>query len=113
MTTTKTKRLVESAIMVALAAVLSLIKIWKMPLEGSVTLLSMLPICLLSIRYGVKWGLFVSAFYSVVQIALDLSSLMTWGMTVRIYPQYRRGQQIDRDLPPWRNGYILQKQVVK
>lgn len=85
MTTTKTKRLVESALMVALAAVLSLIKIWKMPLEGSVTLLSMLPICLLSIRYGVKWGLFVSAFYSVVQIALDLASLMSWGMTVRIW----------------------------
>ena len=85
MTTTNTKRLVESALMVALASVLSLIKIWKMPLEGSVTLLSMLPICLLSIRYGIKWGLFVSAFYSVVQIGLDLASLMSWGMTARIW----------------------------
>lgn len=85
MTKTNTKRLVESALMVALAAVLSLIKIWKMPLEGSVTLLSMLPICLISIRHGVKWGLFVSCFYSVVQIALDLSSLMSWGMTATIW----------------------------
>ena len=85
MTKTNTKRLVESAIMLALAAVLSLIKIWKMPLEGSVTLLSMLPICLISIRYGVKWGMFVSTIYSVLQVALDMSSLMTWGMTARIW----------------------------
>ena len=85
MTKTNTKRLVESALMITLATVLSLIKIWKMPLGGSVTLLSMLPICLVSIRYGIKWGLFVSFFYSAVQIAVDLGSLMSWGMTATIW----------------------------
>ena len=56
-----------------------------MPLGGSVTLLSMLPIVLLSIKYGPKWGLFSAFFYSLVQIALDLSQLMSWGMTLKIW----------------------------
>jgi thiamine transporter len=75
------KRLVTSSMLIALAAVLSLIKIWQMPLGGSITLLSMLPICVISIKYGIKWGLFAAFVYSLVQIALDLGSLMSWGMT--------------------------------
>ncbi|MDR0992579.1 MAG: energy-coupled thiamine transporter ThiT [Ruminococcus sp.] len=77
----KTKRLVTSSMLIALAAVLSLVKIWQMPLGGSITLLSMLPICVISIKYGVRWGLFAAFVYSLVQIALDFGSLMSWGMT--------------------------------
>ena len=48
MTNTKSRTnlhiLVESAIMIALATVLSLVKLWEMPLGGSITLLSMLPV---------------------------------------------------------------------
>lgn len=77
-----TQRMVVTAVMLALAAVLSLIKIWKMPLGGSVTLLSMLPVAMLSIEYGPKWG-FASAFlYSLIQIALDFGEIMSWGLTV-------------------------------
>lgn len=79
------KRLVTSAVMLSLAMVLSMIKVWKMPLGGSVTLLSMLPVCILSIKYGVKWGLFSAFVYGVMQMFLDLGSLMSWGMTVRIW----------------------------
>ena len=43
-TITKTKKLTESSLLIAMATVLSLIKIWNMPWGGSVTLLSMLPI---------------------------------------------------------------------
>lgn len=81
----KTKRLVVSAVMIGLASVLSLIKVWKMPLGGSITLLSMLPVCMLSIKYGVKWGLFSAFVYSLVQIGLDLAELMAWGMTLKIW----------------------------
>jgi thiamine transporter len=81
----KTKRLVVSAVMIGLAAVLSMIKVWKMPLGGSITLLSMLPICMLSIKYGVKWGLFSAFVYALVQIGLDLAELMSWGMTFKIW----------------------------
>lgn len=82
---TSTRKLVLTAIMIALATVLSLIKVWQMPLGGSVTLLSMLPIAVLSIKYGTKWGLFSAFVYSLAQIGTDLSSLMSWGMTLKIW----------------------------
>jgi thiamine transporter len=74
-------RLVTSAILIALAAVLSNVKVFRLPLGGSITLLSMLPICLLSLRYGVKWGLVCAFLYSVVQLAFGLADVMTWGLT--------------------------------
>ena len=54
----KTRVLVECALMVAIGTVLANIKIFTMPNGGSVTLLSMLPFVLVSFRHGVKWGLF-------------------------------------------------------
>ena len=60
---TKTPNLVRAAILVALAVALSFAKLWKMPLGGSVTLGSMLPIMLLSLALGVKWGLAGSAVF--------------------------------------------------
>ena len=41
---TRTGRLVTSAVLLALATVLSLIRVYKLPLGGSITLLSMLPV---------------------------------------------------------------------
>lgn len=77
----KTRRMVITAIMLAVAAVLSMIKVVQMPLGGSVTLLSMLPIALVSIMYGKRWG-FVTAFlYSLIQLFLDLGAVMGWGLS--------------------------------
>ena len=76
-------KLTLSAIFVALATVLSLIKVIKMPLGGSVTLLSMLPIVMISVMLGLKWG-FGSAFvYSLIQLILGiaLDGLLGWGLT--------------------------------
>ena len=72
-----------SAIFVALATALSLIKIFKMPLGGSVTLLSMLPIVMLSCMLGVKWGLGGAFAYSLLQLFLGiaLDGLLGWGLT--------------------------------
>lgn len=81
MQNTNTQRLVTTAVLVALAAVLSMIKIIELPLGGSITLLSMLPIVMLSIKYGTKWGLFAAFFYSLVQLGLDFGKLMSWGLT--------------------------------
>jgi len=80
-----TKKLVTSAVMLALASVLSTIKIFQMPLGGSITLLSMLPVVLLSIKYGTKWGLFSAFAYSLIQFALDFPSLMGYGYTAFIW----------------------------
>ncbi|MDR0903816.1 MAG: energy-coupled thiamine transporter ThiT [Ruminococcus sp.] len=78
-------RLVTSAILIALAAVLSNIKLMTLPLGGSITLLSMLPICLLSLKYSVKWGLVCAFLYSLTQIMFDLGSIMTWGLTLKTW----------------------------
>ena len=51
-----TKKLAACAVMVALGAVLSMIKVLQMPFGGSITLLSMLPCAMISIMYGLKSG---------------------------------------------------------
>ena len=66
----KTRVLVECALMVAIGTVLANIKIFTMPNGGSVTLLSMLPFVLVSFRHGVKWGLFTGLVNGCLQMLL-------------------------------------------
>ena len=77
----KLKKLTLSAMMIALSAVLSMIKVYQLPVGGSITLLSMLPVASVAICYGTKSGLITSLLYACVQIALDLGALMGYGMT--------------------------------
>lgn len=78
----KTNVLVEGAIMIALATVLSFIRVVKLPWGGSITLLSMLPIVLFSIRRGIKAGLTVSFLFSLVQFIQGImDGLFGWGLT--------------------------------
>ena len=72
---TKTRKLVESAIMIALATVLSLLKLADLPYGGSVTLASMLPIALIAYRNGLGWGLGSGLAYGVLQQLLGLKTL--------------------------------------
>lgn len=80
-TSTNVKRLVLTAVLIGLGTALSLVKILQMPLGGSVTLLSMLPIALISIEYGVGWGLTGAFIYSLIQMALDLAAVLSWGLS--------------------------------
>ncbi|MDE7192495.1 MAG: energy-coupled thiamine transporter ThiT [Oscillospiraceae bacterium] len=75
--------MVEGGIMVALAFVLSLVTIYKLPWGGSVTLLSMLPIIVFSIRNGAANGLACSFVYSLTQLVYGLAvdGLLGWGLT--------------------------------
>jgi len=70
-------------IFVALATALSFIKIYKLPLGGSVTLFSMLPIIMLSFMLGKKWGLSAAFCYSVLQLfcGIAFDGLLGWGLT--------------------------------
>ena len=71
--TNKTKRLTESAMLIAIAVVLELagrMVIPPMPFGGQLTLCAMLPIVLISYRHGVKWGLVAGFAYALVQMAL-------------------------------------------
>ena len=73
------RTMVTCAILIAMGTVLSLFKIWEMPLGGSVTPLSMLPICLAGLMFGVKWGFGTAFVYSVLQLLT--SSVFAWGLT--------------------------------
>lgn len=78
----KTSVLVEGAVMVALATVLSYIRVFHLPWGGSVTLLSMLPIAIYSIRHGVKNGLFASFLFALIQFGQGaIDGLFAWGLT--------------------------------
>ena len=68
MSKNKTKILVEGAVMVALATVLSYVRVYRLPWGGSITLLSMLPIVLFSIRRGLGAGLTVSFVFSFISL---------------------------------------------
>lgn len=72
-----------SAIFIALSSVLSLIKIYNLPLGGSVTLFSMLPIIMLSVMLGKKWGMLSAFCYALVQLGfgIALDGVLGWGLT--------------------------------
>ncbi len=72
--------LVESAMLLTLGVVLELVSkfvIPEMPFGGQLTLVSMLPMVLISYRYGVRWGLFSGLVYSLLQMAIGVKTF-TW-----------------------------------
>ncbi len=73
---TRSIRLTESAIMLAFATVLSLVKIVDLPYGGSITACSMLPVILIAYRYGTAWGLFTATAFSLLQLVTGMNSVM-------------------------------------
>lgn len=65
------KQLVFCAMAVALGTVLSNIKLFHFPTGGSITLLSMLVICLPGYFYGLGAGLMTGLAYGVLQLLID------------------------------------------
>ncbi len=68
-------RLVESALLLAVATVLSMVPILSLPYGGSITACSALPILLVAYRHGTPWGLFTGFAYSLLQLLLGLNNL--------------------------------------
>ncbi len=60
--------LCQCGIFIALATILSFLPVYQMPMGGSVTLASMLPILLIGIMFGYKWGLGTSVVYMTIQL---------------------------------------------
>lgn len=76
--TNKTKRITESAMLLAVAIVLELVSkmfIPEMPFGGQITLVSMLPIVLISYRHGVKWGLVAGVAYALLEMAIGAKTV--------------------------------------
>ena len=72
------KKLVLSAMMIAIGTVLSLDMfkfggIWAF--GGGVTFCSMLPLVIVSYAYGCKWGVFTAFVYSVLQALLGVDNI--------------------------------------
>ena len=84
--TNNTTRLTESAMLIAIGVVLELVGrtvIPPMPFGGQLTLVSMLPVVLISYRYGVRWGITTGFGYALVQMALGASTV-----TAAFQPDY-------------------------
>ena len=64
-------QIVCSAAAIALATVTSMIKLFHMPMGGSVTLLSMLFIVLIGYWYGPKVGITAAVAYGLIQFVLE------------------------------------------
>ena len=75
----RARALTECAVMLALAVALSYVKLFSLPFDGSITLCSMLPLCLISIRWGLGWGLGAGFAYSWFQILQG--GVFAWGLT--------------------------------
>ncbi len=65
------KQLSFSAMAIALAMVTSMLKLWDMPMGGSVTLFSMLFITLIGNWYGFGVGLTTAIAYGILQLVID------------------------------------------
>ena len=102
----KTKRLTESAMLIAIAVVLELagkMLIPPMPFGGQLTLCAMLPIVLISYRHGVRWGLTSGFGYALVQMALGAGTV-----TAAFQPGYfGDGTMVGRALIMCLMDYIL------
>ena len=75
---TKTKRLTESAMLLAVAIILELLSktfIPEMTFGGQLTIVSMLPVVLISYRHGVKWGFVASFAYALIEMVIGASTI--------------------------------------
>lgn len=70
-----TRVLIECALMIALATVLSEVKI-DLPMGGGVTVFSMVPIAMAACRHGSRWGMLTAFAYSVLQMFMGLSNVL-------------------------------------
>ncbi len=75
----KLQKLVVSAMLIALSTALSFVKVWEMPLGGSVTLLSMVPVCLISFLYGVPYAILPCVVYGAIQMLVG--GIFSWGLS--------------------------------
>lgn len=66
-----TRRLTETAVMIALATALSYFSVGNLPFGGSITAFSQVPIIVIGYRYGVKWGALTGVIHGILQMLLQ------------------------------------------
>lgn len=73
-----TKRLVISAVFIAVSIVLNELTPIKFPFGGSVTVFSMVPLALLGWTYGIKWGLTCGAVMGTLDMLIGGLQNFSW-----------------------------------
>lgn len=81
----RTRLLLEIALTIALAAVLSMFTVWRMPQGGSVSL-GMLPLFVLAFRRGLLPGLVAGGLYGLVDLMVDPYPPVHWVQPILDYP---------------------------
>lgn len=65
------RMIAKAAICIALAYILSIIKLFRMPMGGSVTLVAMFPLILFALTFGPLEGLLIGCVYGLLQLMID------------------------------------------
>ena len=66
----KTKKITVSALMIALAQILSILAVFQAPNGGDITLGGAVPIIVVSLMYSTKWGIFTALVSTLVNMLL-------------------------------------------
>lgn len=72
----KLRALCEGAVFLALALVLNALKLFRLPNGGSIEL-SMIPIFIFALRWGLGWGLMEGFLFGLLQMFID--GAVAWG----------------------------------
>ncbi|MBQ0038654.1 MAG: energy-coupled thiamine transporter ThiT [Clostridiales bacterium] len=80
----KIRALCEGAVLLAVAQILSMIKLWEMPWGGSVVL-AMVPIILYAVRWGFARGMLASFVFGVLQFVFDGGFAIGWQSIIGDY----------------------------
>ncbi len=74
----RVRMMVESAMLLAIGVVLEVVSRMFIPPQtfgGQLTIVCMLPVVLISYRYGMKWGLFSAFVYALLQMAMGMDTV--------------------------------------
>ena len=80
----KVRALCEGAVLLAVAQILSYIKLWEMPWGGSIVL-SMVPLVLYAVRWGLGAGLLNGFLFGVLQFMFDGGFAIGWESIIGDY----------------------------
>ena len=80
-----TQALIQGGLCLALSFVLSYVKLFSMPMGGSITLCSMLPLFYFSNRYGWRAGLVAGLAYGLLQF-IQKPEIYHWAQVILDYP---------------------------
>ena len=79
------RAMVEGAIMLAAAVILSMIKVYELPYGGSITAASMLPLVLYCVRYGCPRALVMTFAYGILQYLVGNGISIHWASLILDY----------------------------